>query len=364
MLLHDFLKRHRQTILDRSRERANERNAPVVTQLELTDGLPLFLDQLGDLLRAASTLTKSDDRRLQASASAHGEFLFRRGLTVAQVVHDYGDLCQTITSLAVELEETIAADEFKLLNLSLDDAIAGAVTEYERQRERETESAGTERLGVLAHEMRNLISAAILSFGSIKRGVVPTSGSTGAIHERSLWQLSTLIDRSLAQVRLDVELHSLEPVTLWQVIEEVEISGTLRAQALRLRFAVAATDPSVVVKADRQILTAALSNLVQNAFKFTRPGTTVQLRTIPSPARVLVEVEDECGGLPEGAAQQLMKPFVQKGRDRSGLGLGLSICVRAMKAIGGELRIRDLPGKGCVFTLDLPRQPSHPALSK
>ena len=58
--------------------------------------------------------------------------------------------------------------------------------------------------------------------------------------------------------------------------------------------------------------------------------------------------------------QNLLQPFVQKGRDRTGLGLGLSICQKAVKSMAGELHIRDLPGEGCIFTIDLPRQPPPP----
>jgi signal transduction histidine kinase len=50
----------------------------------------------------------------------------------------------------------------------------------------------------------------------------------------------------------------------------------------------------------------------------------------------------------------------QLGVDRSGLGLGLSISRRAVEAIGGKLRVRDMPGIGCVFTIDLPREVSLP----
>ena len=71
-------------------------------------------------------------------------------------------------------------------------------------------------------------------------------------------------------------------------------------------------------------------------------------------------MEDECGGLPAGQAATLLKPFTQKSTDRTGLGLGLSICLKAMKVLAGELHIVDLPGKGCIFTIDLPKQPPPP----
>jgi hypothetical protein len=84
------------------------------------------------------------------------------------------------------------------------------------------------------------------------------------------------------------------------------------------------------------------------------------LTTRTTADRVLFEIEDECGGLPPGKIDDLFIPFKQRGADRSGVGLGLSICLKAAKANGGEIHVRDLPGKGCVFTLDLPRRPPPP----
>jgi signal transduction histidine kinase len=70
---------------------------------------------------------------------------------------------------------------------------------------------------------------------------------------------------------------------------------------------------------------------------------------------VLFDVEDECGGLPPGSTDNLFRPFEQQGTDRTGVGLGLSISLKAARANGGDICVRDLPGRGCVFTLDLPR---------
>jgi signal transduction histidine kinase len=71
---------------------------------------------------------------------------------------------------------------------------------------------------------------------------------------------------------------------------------------------------------------------------------------------VLIEVEDECGGLPAGKAEDLFRPFEQRGTNRSGLGLGLAIARESVETNGGLVRARNLPGRGCVFTIDLPRQ--------
>jgi signal transduction histidine kinase len=103
------------------------------------------------------------------------------------------------------------------------------------------------------------------------------------------------------------------------------------------------------------MLFSAVGNLLQNAFKFTRPHTEVLLNAYATADRVLIDVEDNCGGLPPGDAERLFQPFTQGGADKSGVGLGLSICRRSVEANHGVLSVRDLPGKGCVFTIDLPR---------
>ena len=279
------------------------------------------------------------------------------GLSIAQVVRDYGDVCQTVTELAIEQDAAISADEFRTLNLCLDDAIAEAVTMYSRQSERAIAEEGTERLGVLAHEMRNLLNTAMLSFEAIKTGRVGPGGSTGSMHRQALIGLRDLIDRSLADVRLEAGVDRLAPIVVADLLEELEIGASMEAHAPGLRFAVTAVARSVEILGDRPILAAAISNLLKNAFKFTRDASAVSLTTRVSADRVCFDDEDECGGLPPGKTEDLFRPFEQRGADRSGVGLGLSICLKAANANGGAIRVRDLPGKGCVFTLDLPRKP-------
>jgi signal transduction histidine kinase len=299
-MLRDFLAANREEILAQARERVALRSAPLANEAELTHGLPVFLDQLSEALRRAKLLQVVDHAEIHNSASQHGDHLFHEGLTVAGVVNSYGDLCQVITGLAVEQCAAIDAGDFQTLNLCLDDATAGAVAAYSRQRERAITDEGTERLGVLAHELRNALNAAILAFGSIKKGVVATGGSTAAMLERSHLRLQSLIDRSLADVRLDAGLLNLERVAVWEVIEEAEIGAAAVAQAKGIHFAVTTADRTVIVEADRPILAAAIANLLQNAYKFTLPGTSVKLRARTTTSRVLIEVEDECGGLPSG----------------------------------------------------------------
>jgi len=352
-MLHEFLESNRAEIIARTKVKVAARPAPRATPEELTHGVPLFFDQLIDTLRRSTTPSDA----MTSGASKHGDEMLRLGFTVGQVIHDYGDVCQAVTELAFELDAPITVDEFHTFNRCLDDVTAHAVTEYSRLREASLTEQGTERLGNLAHELRNRLTTAMLSFDLLKSGDVTVRGSTGALLDRSLRGLSELIDRSLAEVRLESTEYRHETVLLAGFIEEMAIAATLEAKARGGQLTVEPGEYGVVVDADRQLLAAAVSNLLQNAFKFTHAGGHICLRTHATADLVFIEVEDECGGLSDAQAAALFRPFRQSSSDRSGLGLGLTISQRAAHSNGGEIRVRNLPGRGCVFTVELPRKP-------
>jgi signal transduction histidine kinase len=357
--LHEFIVSNRQLIIDRARSRLRERMAPKSVEAQLDHGVPVFLTQLATALAPigggefAARVPHEASTQISDSAALNGHDLLRHGYTVAQVVHGYGDVCQIVTELAAERSAAISNEDFQSFNHYLDDAIASAVTEYGRQRETDLAYEGTERLGVFAHELRNLLNTAILSFDAIKRGMVGISGSTGAVHSRSLSGLRTLVERSLSEVRLDRPM--LEPFSLLEFIEEIALSAAMQAEGFGLELTVAEVDASLVVDADRHLLASAVSNLLQNAFKFSHSKGHVRLNTRANAERIFIEVSDECGGLPPGTAEALCRPFSRRGSSNTGLGLGLSIAFSAIRANSGLLSVRDVPGTGCVFSIDLPR---------
>ena len=352
-MLRAFLTANREELIDRARAKVATRSAPQPTDEELSHGVPLFLSQLVDAL----ALPEGDAPEAVVTPAAKPEVDFlRMGFTVAQVIHDYGDICQAVKDLAIERDARLTEDDLRRLNLCLDEAVARAVTDFARQRERDVTQAGTERLGFLAHELRNLLTTAMLSFDTIRKGVVGVNGAVGSLHTRSLLDLRDLVDRSLAEVRLNAGIHKLERVALDRFMEEVEVSASIHARARGVGLTVSRVANGIAVDADRQILASALANLLQNAFKFTPEHGKVSLRTVATTDLVVMDVQDECGGLPPGKVEELFRPYHQQGSDRTGVGLGLTISLHAVKASGGELRVRNLPGRGCVFSIELPRR--------
>jgi signal transduction histidine kinase len=350
-MLHEFLIANRSEILSRTRVRVASRIAPKPTVDDLEEGIPLFFDQLVESLSA----TPSGALEIRNGAATHGKHRMHMGFTVSQVVHDYGDVCQVVTQLAIELKAPISTEEFQKLNRHLDDAIADAVTEHARARELSILDGETERLACFGHELRNLLHAASLAYQVLRGGTVAIGGSTGAVLGRSLTGLRQLVDRALAEVRLNAGDHYHERVDVSAFLGEIGVSDTLEARARGVTLLADPGAGGVEVNADRQLLGSAVANLLQNAFKFTREHGTVWLRTSATADRVSIEIEDECGGLPPAIEEQLFGPTRPQGRDKTGLGLGLMISKRAIEAIGGELRARNHPGTGCVFTVDLPR---------
>jgi signal transduction histidine kinase len=350
-----------------------ERFRPLAAEDELLHGIPIFIDQLIKTLRIEQSADPARglevsgrpgggaNSEIEVTAALHGREMMKRGFTIAQVVRDYGDLCQAITNTAFESGTHIDVDEFRTFNRCLDNAIAGAVTEYAHQQDSSAAEEGAQalnsRLGPLAHELRNLVHTAGLAVEAMKTGNVGLSGATGAVLDRCLIGLRVHIDRSLADVRVTAGLPPrTQLISLADFIAETMVSASLDARTRRCRLSVSDIDKDLAVYADRDMLSSAVGNLLQNAFKFTKRATEVSLTVSAATDRVLIEVEDHCGGLPPDAVNTMFAPFRQNGEDRSGVGLGLDICRRSVEANNGVLRVRDVPGAGCVFTIDLPRR--------
>jgi signal transduction histidine kinase len=372
-MMHDFLTNNRSELIDRCRKKVAQRRERAATARQLRDGVPTFLDQLIITLRIEQSIDPMESRKISGpsdgnpslsemgvSAARHGRMLRDLGFSVDQVVHDYGDLCQAITDLAHERDAPFLIDEFRTLNRCLDNAIADAVTEFSYQRDVAVVSDKivemNERIGFFSHELRNFLGTATLAFAAAKAGNLSLSGATGKVLERSLDALTNLVDQSLGEVKKTAD-SSRGPIlfSLAELIADVRQSADLAANVSGCVFTVSHVDSRLGIRGNRDLLYSSVMNLLQNAFKFTHLHTEVTLDAYAESDRILLDVKDHCGGLPGGAAEKMFSPFVQNGKNKSGLGLGLSIARRSLESIGGALNVRDEAGIGCVFTISLPR---------
>ena len=376
-MMHNFLANNVEDLIRRCTEKVSKRPRRYATEKQLSNGIPMFLSQLIRTLEAEqkqgtaaataiSGASGGDRARLSEmgiSAAAHGTALLELNYTVDQVVHDYGDLCQAITDLAVDRDAPFTVDEFRTLNRCLDNAIADAVTEFTFQRgvsiaQQQTANVN-ESLGFLMHELRNSLSVATMAVTAMETGLLPISGATGAVLKRGLSAMEKLITASLDEVRATGDaVRDLNNFKLDSFISEASEAAQLEADERGCVFSVAPVDTSLVLQGDRDALLAAVANLLSNAFKFTKPNTEVSLLASAIGDQVLIEVKDHCGGLRTGDAEKMFSPFTQRGDDKTGLGLGLTIARQSIVANDGTLSVQNSPGIGCCFTISFPRRPA------
>lgn len=371
--MYQFLANNREDLIARCKRKVAARPHRSATHRQLVHGIPIFLEQLTRTLEAEEKGLPAEGTRISGAAggralsqseigvtaAAHGRELLELGFSVDQVVHDYGDLCQAITDLAVERDAPFTIDEFRTLNRCLDNAIAEAVTEFSSLRDVSRELAHAEaenrRLGFLVHELRNALSTASLAVSALEMSNMPVTGATGAVLKRSLDAMKKLTDKAIAEVRSTMPpAAQAEVFAVADFIEEVSAAARLDPKATGCQFVVDRVDPQLTVAGNRGLLSAALGNLLQNAFKFTHADSSVDLRATALDNRVLIQVEDRCGGLRPGSIERMFRPFSERMDETTGLGLGLCIARQSVEANGGILSVQNLPGVGCVFTMDLP----------
>ncbi len=370
-MMHAFLTKNRSELTARCTAKVAARPQRGASESQLSNGIPMFLDQLIRTLRAEEAGAYEESigisgasggdalvpSEIGVSAAAHGASLLGLGYTVDQVVHDYGDLCQAITDLAFERDAPFAVDEFRTLNRCLDNAIADAVLEFTAQRDARLLKTHTnearERVGFLVHELRNALSTATVAVSALEFGNLSVTGATGAVLKRSHATLGLLIDRAVDEVRQGT-LSERQVFSVASFIEDAESAARLEAEAAGCGLVVPLVPHGMSVRGNRPLLHAALANLLQNAFKFTHAHTEITLRAFPFEGKALIEVHDHCGGLSHGTAEAMFTPFTQRNADRTGLGLGLAIARHSVEADFGTLSVRDVPGMGCVFTIALP----------
>jgi signal transduction histidine kinase len=382
-MLYEFLLKHQEEILAMTEKKSLALAGHRPSSEQLKQGLPIFYQQLVTVLQLdqsnalnsimnknaiaraadetnepamAEATGRPEEAEVAKAAGLHGLELLRLGYSLSHVVHAYGAMCQSITELAAKKDIVITAHEFHDLNRCLDIGIAGAVTEYQSHRNQQTMREESEHLGFLAHELRNALTSVNIALQLIKKGTVGFGGNTGRVMEAGLKRLGELIDRSLTEVRLrvDPKVHA-ESGYLLQLVDQIamtaEVEARSRNQSLEIQI-----DPTLEVEVDLQLFYSALSNLIQNALKYTPVGGKIQVRGESVGEKIILEVEDECGGLQANTAEDLFKPFVQKNENRKGLGLGLAIAKRAIGLNHGAVEVRNLPGKGCIFKIILPKK--------
>ncbi len=320
---------------------------------DVIDNLDLFLDEL---CAAVEEGTTSPNGASSAAAALHGEQRFRIGYDLASVMREYAALREVLSEIIEESGASFSPRGVHAMFGFLVLGMADGASRYTALHDARLEKKTAEHIAFLAHELRNPLSSAAMALALMReKDELPPSRTVAAL-ERGIARTLRLVDDSLVTVKLR-ELGKLErrSIDVREFLEDIAADSQFDADAKDIAFVASGEGRAVV---DPKALRSAVSNLVRNAVKFTRPGGHVVVRGRCADSRFLVEVEDECGGIAEEQIAKLFDPFVQVGQDRSGFGLGLAIARQVAIAHDGQVRVHNLPQRGCVFVLDLPQEPA------
>jgi signal transduction histidine kinase len=316
--------------------------------------VPVFLSHVVAVLR--EDRPQGDASPAAAGASGHGGQRLRLGFSLDSVVREYGALRNAIVEVARSEGVPVTDRELEILFEAIITGIAVAVVEYTTQRDAELRRQTNEHLAFVAHELRNPLASATLALAAISsKGGLDVDPRAAAILDRGLRRTGELVEHTLRSARLasGIELRRSD-TTLRAVVEEAQAGAGFEAdqKQVEIRIEIQQDGPMCV---DTRLVHSALSNLVQNAVKHTPARSCVIVRGRIADSRAVIEIEDRCGGLPDGKVEEAFAPFVRLDAPHgSGFGLGLAIAKQAVDAHGGTIRVQNLPGTGCIFVLELP----------
>lgn len=357
MELHEVLEARAAEVMERWKRNVQGTLVPeAMPTVELLDQLPGFLQEIIGALRAHAGLESAISRPEQvATAEGHGEQRLRLGFSLDSVVREYGAMRDAIVATANDLDVPMTFGDLQIVFDCTITGIARAVSQYVHERDAELVRHANEHFAFIAHELRNPLSSALTAVQLLSaQGQLPANNRVVVALERGLQRTRELIEQTLQVARLASGIELVrQPTTLRALIEDVEIDAIPIAAAKEIELQIKLRcDGKLDV--DPRLIRSALGNLLLNAVKYSRPGSSVELRGSLANGRALIEVEDCCGGLPPGKVEAAFAPFVRLDSNQSGFGLGLAIARQAVDAHGGSIRVQNLPGKGCIFVLALP----------
>jgi hypothetical protein len=338
-------------------ERARAHAPPITDRTAVLEDLSEVLRDLACKLRADVSRGGVIDPAPVESAQAHGRQRFGLGYDAGSMVREHGTLREVLYEAMARARYEPTFLESASLTRFLFEALAESVTTYGAERDREVREQLERYMSFLAHELRNPLGTARLALSLVEGEQQLRPARAVASLNRALDRMQELLERGLSEYAARAAPSpSCQSFSLAQFLRDVATESEPEANSKGVTTSVEVPDP-VQLEANPILLRSAVSNLIRNAIKFTAPNTTVRVQGQRSTdGKVAISVADQCGGLPPGSRERLFSPFVQAGTDRSGFGLGLSIARQVSESHGGTIRADDLPGRGCVFTIELPER--------
>ena len=389
MRLSVFIEQHKESIVQSWENFARTISPPALTmdRTGLRDHVSLILDSIIVDLDTAQTPQEQSQKswgeapapNTPSHAHAHAADRLASGYTVFQLISEYRAMRASVLRLWAANSPAVMwsdAGDVTRFNEAVDQALAESVMRYaslvestiQVQKIAEVELRQSNRhkddfLAMLAHELRNPLAP----IGTAAQLLVMSPGNevmvrqVSAIINRQMSHLTHIVDDLLDVSRITrglVELHT-EPLDLKLIVSSAVEQAQALIEACHHQLILKLGSTPAFVEGDKTRLVQVLSNLLNNAAKYTPPNGEIVLSLDVREDQVQLAVSDNGSGIAPNLIPHIFELFTQADRtlDRAqgGLGLGLSLVKNIITLHGGEVGAESEGlGKGSVFTIKLP----------
>jgi PAS domain S-box-containing protein len=341
-----------------ARFRAFMQNSPHAVFLKDEAGRYVFMNPAAQALTgAAGWLGKTDEELLPQAAAAEVRAHDRRVLEGdAPQLYDLRFGGRTLQSVKFPLRDAAGRRFIGSITMDVTDQRAAAVALRAADRRKD------QFIATLAHELRNPLAPIRSAVSILERHDVAEADRAWSrdVIARQVMHMARLVDDLLdvARITSGKLLLRKERVTLGAVVGAALETSRPTLDAFRHRLAALTPAADAVIEADPTRLAQVVSNLLDNAAKYTPPGGAIELRAERAGNEALISVADNGIGFAPELAERLFEPFAQwapAGQAATGLGIGLSLVRGVVELHGGSVRAAsEGPGKGSRFEVRLP----------
>jgi two-component system phosphate regulon sensor histidine kinase PhoR len=338
------------------------------------------LDTILSAMREGVLAVDSDERILTFNQAA-GSFLgidlsSAKGHAIQEVIRN-ADVQLFLSGVLTgkgpaEGEIVIFVPENKFLQVSgtlLHDSegkmIGALVVLNDITRMRQLENMRREFVANVSHELKTPITSIKGYVETLKEGALGDKENVQKFLEIVLKQsdhLNAIVDDllSLSRIEQDAERGEIQLTeeNVRRILEAATVDYELKAREREIKV-ILNCNKKIVIMANSRLLEQAIGNLLDNAIKYSEPGTAVEVEAVSESNDVVIKVSDHGSGIAPEHLPRLFERFyrVDKGRSRElgGTGLGLAIVKHIAQAHGGHVTVESTLGKGSIFTLHLPK---------